>query len=115
MHDKLFVGRVIGMHECGKSKAWISRHLNVSRTSVVKWCSEFRRTGGLVRKKSTGWGCSVHVWGAVWHGGKSDLQVLVRSVNGQYYCDVLRLCLNGDRLPPDGWTLKQDNAPARRS
>ncbi len=68
----------------------------------MKWRSEFRWTGALVRKKSTGGGGSVHVWGAIWHGGKSDLQVMVRSVNGQYYCDVLRIFLNGDRLPPDG-------------
>ena len=59
---------------------------------------------------------SVHVWGAIWHGGRSALQILLQSVNGESYCQILEEFLEDDeRLPNEGWTLQDDNAPAHRS
>ena len=34
MHDRLIIGRAIGMSECGKSNRFISRALHVGKTSV---------------------------------------------------------------------------------
>lgn len=240
MKDLFLVGRAIGFIECGRSIAFVARHLNVSRTSVRRWLREFRNSGHVARRKSPGrphvttprsnrllgriarfqrfcsapmllqlWGervssstlrrrmkalgyrqyraalkpflseanrqaryrwCqnhvfwpplrfqrviwtdesrfrllindgrvrvwrqrgeryrqdlqkramqggggSVHVWGAVWHDGRSVLQILHQTVNGELYCRVLREFLGGDRLPEAPWTLQQDNAPAHRS
>lgn len=241
MKNLFLVGRAIGMLECGRSLSFVARHLGVSRTSVRRWQSEFTRTGGIQRRKSSGrpkatslrsdrllmrtanlnrfsscpallrlWGenvscmtlrrrlrtagfrqyrcplkpflspenriaryhwCqnhvfwplqrfrrviwsdesrfrlmvndgrvrvwrqrgeryrqdlvqrtlqagagSVHVWGAIWHGGRSALQILLQSVNGESYCQILEEFLEDDeRLPNEGWTLQHDNAPAHRS
>jgi hypothetical protein len=35
-------------------------------------------------------GCSVHVWGGIHHGGKTDLVVLQNSVNGDRYRQLLQ-------------------------
>ena len=69
----------------------------------------------LIKRGSQAGGGSVHVWGAIWFGGRSSLQILVRSVTGASYCDILRTFLNSNRLPPPGWRFQQDNAPAHRS
>ena len=60
-------------------------------------------------------GASVHVWAAIWHDGRSSLQVLGRNVTGQSYCGILTNFLEGDRLPIGEWRLQHDNAPAHRS
>lgn len=59
-------------------------------------------------------GGSVHVWGAFWYGGRSDLQILIENVNGNRYCEVIRHFIRSSR-PPLNWILQQDNAPAHTS
>ena len=56
----------------------------------------------------------MHVWGAFWYGGRSDLQVLVQTVNGERYCEVIRDFI-ANSGPPPGWILQQDNAPPHTS
>lgn len=68
----------------------------------------------LIQRRTQGGGGSVHVWGGVWHGGRSELQILVRAVNGQQYCNILTTFLDGQQLPAGLWMLQQDNAPAHR-
>ena len=65
----------------------------------------------------TGGGSSVHVWGALHHGGASDLVVLDRDVTGVLYRDIL-----GQNLIPftrqhfqDNFRYQDDNAPAHRA
>ena len=59
-------------------------------------------------------GGSVHVWGAFWYGGRSDLQFLQQTVTGEMYCRIVTTFLDGNN-PPHDWILQQDNAPAHTS
>ena len=59
-------------------------------------------------------GGSVHVWGAIWYGGRSELQVLVQTVNRERYCEIIRSFIAHNQPPPN-WILQQDNAPAHTS
>ena len=49
-------------------------------------------------------GGSVHVWGAIWTTGRSELQVLRRTVTGATYIETLQRFLQTPNLPPD-WRL----------
>lgn len=69
----------------------------------------------LIQHHTQAGGGSVHIWGAIWHGGRSRLQVLRQSVNAERYCDVLTNFLTGDQLPEIHWTFQHDNAPAHRA
>jgi hypothetical protein len=59
-------------------------------------------------------GGSVHVWGAIWIGGRSELVRLQGSVNAVSYCDVLHGFFATTDLPAHCW-FQHDNAPAHRS
>ena len=57
---------------------------------------------------------SVHVWGAIWTGGRSELIQLQGNVNAISYCDVLHSFFATTVLP-ECMLFQQDNAPAYRS
>jgi transposase len=59
-------------------------------------------------------GGSVHVWGAIWKGGRSELVRLDGHVNALKYCDVLHGFFTTTVLPAH-FLFQQDNAPAHRS
>lgn len=69
---------------------------------------------GLVSSRVQGGGGSVHVWGSIWFGGRSSLQILDKGVNSEYYCQILSNFFDHDRLP-QRWIFQQDNAPPHRS
>lgn len=56
-------------------------------------------------------GGSVHVWGAIWKGGRSGLIVLQNAVNQQTYIETLQPFFASYGLP-DNLIFQQDNAPA---
>ena len=89
--------------------------VNDGRVRVWRQRGE-RYRNDLVQPAIQGGGGSVHVWGAIWHGGRSALQILYQSVNGERYCQILERFLDDDeRLPQVNWRFQQDNAPAHRS
>ena len=55
-------------------------------------------------------GRSVHVWGAIWFGGRSKLTILRSCVNGKTYIDVLKRFFDDDETPVNH-LFKDDNAP----
>ena len=55
-------------------------------------------------------GGSVHVWGAIWTGGRSELVRLVGNVNAQRYCEILHEFFSTTVFPPY-FRFQQDNAP----
>ena len=57
---------------------------------------------------------SVHVWGAIWTGGRSELVCLVGNVNAQRYCKILHEFFSTTVFPPY-FRFQQDNAPAHRA
>ena len=59
-------------------------------------------------------GGSVHVWGAIWTGGRSQLVRLQGNVNGASYCDILHGFFATANLPRH-CMFQQDNAPAHKS
>ena len=59
-------------------------------------------------------GGSVHVWGAIWTGVRSELIRLHGSVNALQYCDVLHGFFATTVLPAH-CVFQQDNAPIHRS
>jgi hypothetical protein len=59
-------------------------------------------------------GGSVHVWGAIWTGGRSQLIRLQGNVNAVRYCDVLHGFFTTTHLPAH-CKFQQDNAPAHKS
>jgi transposase len=59
-------------------------------------------------------GGSVHVWGAIWTGGRSDLVRLHGSVNALQYSDVLHGFFTTADLPAH-CIFQQDNAPIHRA
>lgn len=86
---------------------------NDGRIRVWRFRGE-RYRNDLVNMTAQTGGGSVHVWGAIWHGGRSILQVLYQSVNGERYVEVLTAFLNNDNRLPRRWIFQQDNAPAHR-
>lgn len=67
-----------------------------------------------LRLNVQGQGGSVHVWGAIWKGGRSQLHVLRHAVNHQRYIQVIDLFFANEILPPN-FIYQQDNAPAHRA
>jgi transposase len=59
-------------------------------------------------------GGSVHVWGAIWTGGRSELVLLQGAVNALKYCDVLHGFFATTELPAH-FVFQHDNAPVHRS
>ena len=59
-------------------------------------------------------GGSVHVWGAIWKNGRSNLVILESSVNGAMYEHVIRTHLLPAVADKENWILQQDNAHAHR-
>jgi transposase len=86
----------------------------VSGRTLV-WCFPHERLNEkfLVQVSQAGGG-SVHVWGSIWIGGRSELIRLQGTVNAVSYCDVLHGFFSSSVLPAHCW-FQQDNAPAHRS
>jgi len=59
-------------------------------------------------------GGSIHVWGAIWFGGRSKLTILKSFVNGKTYTDLLKRFFD-DEETPSNHLFQDDNAPAHRS
>lgn len=59
-------------------------------------------------------GGSVHVWGAIWFGGRSRLKILRSFVNGKTYINILKEFFEDDQTPAS-YIFQDDNAPAHRS
>jgi transposase len=83
------------------------------RTRVWRLPGERFSKSAVVQVTAHGGG-SVHVWGAIWKGGRSDLIHLRETVNADRYCEVLHdfFC---SAAPPAHALFQQDNAPAHRS
>ena len=62
-------------------------------------------------------GGSVHVWGGIHYGGKTDLIVLIGNVNGMAYRNVIQTTLlpHARRVYGNNVLLQDDNAPAHRA
>jgi transposase len=54
------------------------------------------------------------MWGAIWVGGRSRLQVLNANVTGAVYCNILQTFLDTSN-PPANFRFQDDNAPAHRA
>lgn len=59
-------------------------------------------------------GGSVHVWGAIWHGGRSNLFFLEATVNRWSYIRLLQDFFRSGNLP-ENYLFQDDNAPAHRA
>jgi len=59
-------------------------------------------------------GGSVHVWGAIWTGGRSELIQLQGSVNAVRYGEVLHHFFTSTVLPAH-FVFQHDNAPAQHT
>jgi len=82
------------------------------RTLVWRFPGERLNEKFLVQVTQAGGG-SVHVWGAIWIGGRSELVRLQGTVNAVSYCDVLHGFFSSSVLPAHSW-FQHDNAPAHR-
>ena len=86
-----------------------ARRLWCFRTPKQKWDRPF------VQIYKKGYNISIMVWGAIWIGGRSDLNIMVRSRDGQggytqdSYLDTLERT-HGSWLDP-ARVFMQDNAP----
>ena len=69
----------------------------------------------LVAKVVAHGGGSIHVWGAIWTGGRSELVVLQQNVTGPVYRDILHNHLATIEGLPPNWILQDDNARPHRS
>lgn len=87
---------------------------NDGRTRVWREKGE-RFKKGLVSQAVQCGGGSVHVWGAFWKGGRSELQILHGNVNSESYCRTISNFLESDNNLPDQYIFQHDNAPAHRS
>lgn len=83
------------------------------RTLVWRFPGE-QLNDNLVIQVTQAGGGSVHVWGAIWKGGRSELVRLVGTVNAHRYCEILHEFFTATVLP-DHSVFQQDNAPAHRS
>lgn len=83
------------------------------RTLVWRLPGERLNDNFVVQTLQAGGG-SVHVWGAIWTGGRSQLIRLQGSVNAVRYCDLLHGFFTSTLLPAH-FKFQQDNAPAHRS
>lgn len=89
--------------------------VNDGRVKVWRTRGEDRYRNDLVVRMTQAGGGSVHVWGAIWHDGRSQLQILRQTVNGERYCQIIQTFLDEGRVPNGDWTLQHDNAPAHQS
>lgn len=87
---------------------------NDGRTRVWREKGE-RFKKGLVSQAVQCGGGSIHVWGAFWKGGRSELQILDGNVNSEFYCRTILKFLESNNNLPDKWIFQQDNAPAHKS
>jgi len=67
-----------------------------------------------VKQSVQGAGGSVHVWGAIWKGGRSHLSILQGAVNHRKYLELLHEFFNTTILP-DNFIYQLDNAPPHRA
>lgn len=69
-----------------------------------------------IQRMRQGSGGSVHIWGAIHYGGKSELRILVETVNGARYEQLLtNVALPYARgVYQDNFVWKHDNAPAHK-
>lgn len=87
-------------------------HVNDGRLMV--WRKRGQRFNPrFISERVAAGGGSVHVWGAIWHGGKSPLRILRNTVNGLRYCDTLQTIFEIPNLPMN-WVLQDDNARPHR-
>ena len=89
-------------------------YVNDGRMRVWRQRGE-RYRADLIHHNRQGAGGSVHVWGAIWYNGFSHLQVLQRTIDGPYYCEVLTHFFDGNHLPEVPWVFQHDNAPPHSS
>ena len=87
---------------------------NDGRTRVWREKGERLEKGLVIQAVQCGGG-SIHVWGAFWKGGRSELQILHGNVNGESYCRTILNFLQSNRNLPEQWIFQHDNAPAHRS
>jgi len=85
----------------GRARVWRERGLN-------------RFNEQFVAKTVAGFGGSVHVWGAIWTNGRSELQVLNHNVTAVTYIQTLQQFLLTPNLPVN-WKLQDDNATPHRA
>ena len=76
----------------------------------------WRREGERFNDRNIGYhlqagGGSVHVWGAIWKGGRSELIILRAAVNHVSYINTLRQFFQSADLPQN-YIFQHDNAPA---
>ena len=112
---------------CMKRCAWRSVWNRVIFSDESRFCrSKNDRRITVWREKGECWnaknittavqghGGSVHVWGAIWKGGRSRLHSLKANVTGERYVQLLREFFNSEGLP-ENFIFQDDNAPAHRS
>ena len=92
--------RVTWRHQQFQRVAWSDESrfrlfTNDARVRVWRHRGE-RLRSDLIRPRIQGCGGSIHVWGAIWHGGRSNLQVPRQSISGQSYCGVIRTFLDSN-------------------
>jgi transposase len=85
---------------------------NDGRLMVWRRAGARFHAGNVGHRLHTGGG-SVHIWGAIWHGGRSDLIVLNAAVNQFSYIETLRHFFAGNL--PNNFLFMDDNAPAHRA
>jgi len=89
-------------------------NFNDGRARVWRERGRNRLHPDFVAPEVQGNGGSVHVWGAIWTTGRSELQILRRTVTGATYIETLERFLQNPNLPPD-WRLQDDNARPHRA
>lgn len=88
--------------------------LNVSDGRVRVWRKRGQRFHKEFVQPTVAQQSSIHVWGAIWYGGKSPLRILTHNVTGATYCETLNLFLQTNNLPLN-WILMDDNARPHRA
>ena len=83
------------------------------RRRVWRLPRERLNNSAVVQVQAHGGG-SVHVWGAIWKGGRSELIRLQGTVTGETYCELLHGFFASTAFPAHTM-FQQDNAPAHRS
>lgn len=79
----------------------------------------WRKEGERMKPENCKWsiqsmGGSIHVWGAIWYGGRSQLTFLKAFVTGKTYINTLMQFFNNENTPMN-YIFQDDNAPAHRS
>ncbi len=86
---------------------------NDGRIMVWRRAGERFKSRNVAFKLQCGGG-SVHVWGAIWKGGRSEIVVLRRAVNQHTYIETLQGFFQQENLPRN-FIFQDDNAPAHRA